>query len=310
MLEKLKPLFPGEDLFGAIGRSHVLGIGKSLKESCLLLGIKAARLEPGIFDSSDFEVAAKQLGTSLNSLRGEHTCQEMMRYCMKENPLSVLYEQQKREGIERKCDVYTHPWRWCSHCAVEDMEKHGITYYRRDHQVVGVYQCAKHGTNLISHCSSCGFSASSLSHQPIPPIDSCCSSCGEVHQTPEILLTDKMKSIQKYCLSMVRGDYQHGYSVIAGCSSRYIDHLWEHNNELSYEAVVSEFYRRLNGFYSIEELNEYCVAKVKKSGNYCSLLRGTGLYDATAKIKPKHPLAYAMLLVFLDSQQEIQMCAA
>lgn len=310
MLEKLKPLLPGEDLFGAIGRSHVLGIGQSLRESCSLLGIKAARLEPGIFDSLDFEVAAKQLGCSFNAIRAEHTCQEMMRYCMAEKPLRRLFETQKRAGIDRKCDVYTHPWRWCSHCAVEDITKYGITYYRRDHQIVGVYQCAKHDTNLISQCSNCGFSATNLSLQPIPPIDSCCSSCGEVHQTPEILLSDKMKGIQKYCLSMVNGAYQHGYPVIAECSSRYINSLWEHHGELSYEAIVGEFYRRLNGFYSIEELNEYCTAKVKKSGNYCSLLRGTGLYDATALVKPKHPLAYAMLLVFFDSLDPVYQCAA
>jgi hypothetical protein len=310
MLEKLKPLLPGEDLFGLIGRSHVLGIGKSLKETCSLLGIKAARLEPGAFDSLDFEVSAKQLGTSFNSIRGDHTCQEMMRYCMPEKPLRVLFEQQRRASIDRKCDVYTHPWRWCTHCANEDLKKHGITYYRRDHQVVGVYQCVKHGTNLISYCSSCGFSATSLNLQPIPPIDSCCTSCGEMHQAPEIRLTDKMQTIQKYCLSMVDGENSQTYSRIVDWSSRYIDYIWEHNDELSYEAVVSEFYRRLNGFYSIEELNEYCIAKVKKSGNYCSLLRGTGLYDATAKVKLKHPLAYAMLLVFLESQQQVQMRAA
>jgi hypothetical protein len=310
MLEKLKPLLPGEDLFGLIGRSHVLGIGKSLKESCTLLGIKAARLEPGIYDSLDFEVAAKQLGGSLSSIRAEHTCQEMMRYCMSEKPLRVLFEKQKREGIDRKCDVYTHPWRWCLHCANEDMEKYGITYYRRDHQVVGVYQCSKHNANLISHCSNCGFSATSLSLQPIPPIDLSCVSCGEKYQTPETLLTDKMKSIQKYCLSMVNGDFQQGYAEIVKCSNQYIYCLSEYYCGLSYEAVVSEFYRRLNGFYSIEELNEYCIAKVKKGGNYCSLLRGSRLYDTTARIKPKHPLAYAMLKVFLDDQDLIKRCAA
>lgn len=310
MLEKFKPLLPGEDLFGAIGRSHVLGIGQSIKESCSLLGIKSARLQPGIFDSLDFEVAAKQLGVRFSSIRADHTCQEMMRYCMEEKSLQILFDEQKRACLDRKSDVYTQPWRWCRHCAREDMEKYGITYYRRDHQVVGAYQCVKHGNNLISQCSNCGFSATNLSLQPIPPIDSCCSSCGEEYQAVDTLLTDKMKDIQKYCLSMVNGDYQHGYSEVAERSRRYIDSLWEHYVELSHEAVVSEFYRRLNGFYSIEELNEYCVARVKKSGNYCSLLRGTGLYDAIAKVKPKHPLAYAMLLVFLDSQQQLQKSAA
>ena len=109
---------------------------------------------------------------------------------------------------------------------------------------------------------------------------------------------------------MASGDYQHGYSAIAECSSRYINSLWERHAELSYEAIVSEFYRRLNGFYSIEELDEYCIAKVKKSGNYCSLLRGTGLHIATALVKPKHPLAYAMLLVFFDSLDPVYQCAA
>jgi hypothetical protein len=190
------------------------------------------------------------------------------------------------------------------------MEKYGITYYRRDHQVVGVYQCSKHNANLISHCSNCGFSATSLSLQPIPPIDLSCVSCGEKYQTPETLLTDKMKSIQKYCLSMVNGDFQQGYAEIVKCSNQYIYCLSEYYCGLSYEAVVSEFYRRLNGFYSIEELNEYCIAKVKKGGNYCSLLRGSRLYDTTARIKPKHPLAYAMLKVFLDDQDLIKRCAA
>lgn len=46
----------------------------------------------------------------------------------------------------------THPTRrgayCCEQCAKEDLEFHGYSYWRRDHQTPGLYWCPKHGTPL------------------------------------------------------------------------------------------------------------------------------------------------------------------
>ena len=44
MFEKLKPLLPGEDLMGLIGRSHVLGIGETVRHTSSLVSVRQSTL--------------------------------------------------------------------------------------------------------------------------------------------------------------------------------------------------------------------------------------------------------------------------
>jgi hypothetical protein len=310
MFEKLKPLLPGEDLMGLIGRSHVLGIGKTVRHTSSLLGVRAARIEPGLFKSKDFLVLAKRLNVSISELRQRHTCQEMMGYCLDLNTRKQLFNEQVSETIDRNCDVHSHPWRWCKECVYQDLAEYGVPYYHRDHQVPGVFQCVKHRENLIYACASCGFSAHNLNSQPIPPVDLSCPICGDKYDTPSFELSTNMKLIQECCLKMVKGELNVNYEDIINLTLNYIDNISCDYRALTDATVIKEFYRELNSYYSIDELNHYCRAHIRKSGNFCTLLRGAKLYNIDAKYLPKHPLSYALLMVFLENHQVKSMNAA
>jgi hypothetical protein len=303
MLEKLKPLLPGEDLLGLIGRSHVLGIGETIRHTSSLLGLRTARIEPGLFKSKDFLVLAEHLNCDLIELRQQHTCQEMMGYSLDSNARTQLFNEQVCKTIDRKCDIHSHPWRWCEDCAIEDLENYGITYYKRDHQVPGVYQCSSHGSNLISECLMCGYSAQSLKNQPIPPVDLSCPNCGEKYNTPDFELSINMKQIQECCLKMVYGDLDVKYEDIVKQAAGFMDNISCEYRALTDETIIQEFYRQLNSYYTIDELNNYCRAHIRKSGNFCTLLRGYKLYRIGDRYLPKHPLSYALLMVFIENYQ-------
>lgn len=41
-----------------------------------------------------------------------------------------------------------HQWRWCPQCVNEDYKNLGFTYWRRNHQLPGIFVCTKHWTSL------------------------------------------------------------------------------------------------------------------------------------------------------------------
>lgn len=42
-----------------------------------------------------------------------------------------------------------YPLHFCPDCVIEDLDYHGFSYWRRDHQLMGAFWCLKHGSQLI-----------------------------------------------------------------------------------------------------------------------------------------------------------------
>lgn len=76
-------------------------------------------------------------------------------------------------------------WRWCCDCALEDIEKHGTTYWHVSHQIPTMIHCNKHSKRLIHGCK-CGLISDSFKTLKLPPIDNNCPYCKNVFEDTAI----------------------------------------------------------------------------------------------------------------------------
>lgn len=52
-------------------------------------------------------------------------------------------------GLATLSNGQAHIWRWCPECNEEDLGRHGRVYWRRTHQLPGVFICTRHGRPLL-----------------------------------------------------------------------------------------------------------------------------------------------------------------
>ena len=306
MMNHLQALLPGEDLFGLIGRSFVMGIFKDFRHMRRELGLSHYKHLPGQLVSRDFKTIASLLETDLSALHSEHTCHAMLKSSVEAKSLTA----DRSVSLLRQGDLIEQPWRWCSECVADDMDTYGISYYRRDHQIPGVKRCSKHGCSLVAACHHCGFEAISLRKLPIPPVDGRCPICGEHFEADMSLLTPRMKHVERICMDMARDHLCIDQKHLAERVQHYM-HVTQ--DDIDHDVVrkaVRRFYRDVTDFYDIDELQEYFVTGTeRKSGIYCPALQGGQIYDAHSKGVPLHPVATALVWHFLNETAPLPMAA-
>lgn len=306
-MNKIQKLLPGEDLFGLLGRSFVMGTYKNFPSMRRELGLSHYKHVPGLLVSRDFSRIAHLLGKDVNVLHAEHTCHFMLKSTIG----NELLLDNKPVLLNKADDYISPPWRWCLECAAEDVEKYGMTYYRRDHQVPGVKTCSKlHATLVSAECHQCGFRAVNLKNMPIPPADGRCPDCGTAFEPDMTLFTPAMRTIENICLNMASDRTDISQTQLAKRVQQYLGVTQE---EIELDVVRQEIrclYRDVINFYKIEELQEYFVTGAeRKSGVYCPALQAGHVYDTTSSGNPLHPVAMALMWHFLNAQDATRQAA-
>lgn len=306
-MNQLQKLLPGEDLFGLLGRSLVMGTYKTFRSMRLELGLSHYKHIPGLLTSPDFSKIAECIGKDVRTLHAEHTCRNML----KSSVTGGQVADDKSVSLHKGGDYISQPWRWCPECTAEDIEQFGITYYRRDHQVPGVKTCSKHHTTLVSaDCHQCGFKANSLKKMLIPPVDGKCPDCGAEFKPDISLFTPKMHIIQNICLDMACDRLHIDQTRLAKRVQRYLGVTQEDIDLDIVRSQIRRFYRDVINFYDIEELQEYFVTgSERKSGVYCPALQAGHVYDVASSGKPLHPVAMALVWHFLDAKDVSRIAA-
>lgn len=309
-MKLLQQLLPGEDLFGLLGRSLVMGTFRDYPNMRRALGLSHYKHVPGMFLSRDFSTIASLLGKDLEQLHAEHTCFNMLKSSLNDEQLSHHECSSKAVTFHGMSDVIRHPWRWCSQCVIDDTENYGVAYYHRDHQIPGVKRCHKHQCSLITQCYHCNYEVTSIKAQPIPPEDGLCPRCGASFDGDMSLMTPTMLSIEKLCLDMAYGHLKIEQSRLI----QRVQEFWGGNQDKVGLGLVRKdtraFYRQLVSFYDLDELQEYFyTGVVRQSGVYCPPLQSARIYDSEAAGLPLHPLAVALIWHFLEAQNVVILAA-
>lgn len=188
-------------------------------------------------------------------------------------------------------------WRWCHHCAQEDIDNVGTTYWHASHQVASMINCQKHGEKLIHACSNCGFNSTDLGMLLFPPADNKCPACKSAFDTSAI--TDPIvKWIDGLTTKLICAPKGNAVSDI---KSALIEHAnlptLHHRVPLKDMRQVAKVQRTFNTFLqSINIMNHYFQFPSKNHGARAPYLQVSAMLYSDTFLPP---LYYLMLMKFL-----------
>lgn len=132
---------PGELASGYAGRFVTLNGFSSWIQACKqLFGHNATRYWDD-HSPEDAELLAKIAGLSHAELEARHTLKPLLRGFVKPSRKHLGTSQHPKYS-RRKFSYF------CEACVQEDVTFHGTSYWRREHQLVGMHWCLKHGIPL------------------------------------------------------------------------------------------------------------------------------------------------------------------
>lgn len=163
-----RPL-PDEFIKGFLARSHALNL-RPLEESFLVHCREILRGK-GIADELPLcQTLALVAALDVKRLIGEHTLIPL-HHVVVENPIPFEQLEQAKDDILRRSALrlFEGEIRYCAQCAADDMLRMGFSYWRRTHQLPGVYWCVHHKAALLGISSRRQRSwRMPSSHQPSP----------------------------------------------------------------------------------------------------------------------------------------------
>lgn len=309
-MEKIQNLLPGEDLIGLLGRSYVQSASGNYHRFTQIIGISGRQHIPASFFSPNLKKLVGLTGQTPETLHSEHMYYNYLKVGVPGTLLNKFHRDGRPIQYLNSRDLTAHSWRWCPECVDEDVECYGISYYRRNHQLPGVKVCDKHGSYLISRCTNCNFEAKYLHQMPIPPVNHRCIRCHEKFESDMPYFTSQMKIVQDICVEMANG-------TLVLTPSDWLPKVHKHlglspqDVELGIPGAKSrELYRDITDFYETCELQEYAnYVVIRKSGPYCSILNSPHFIYPTTVSAPPHPLAIALLWVFLLEKEAFKQAA-
>lgn len=318
-MRNLYTLLPNEDLMGFVGRIHYLGPFQAFEDTRQRLGLTTRLLKAGEVTYKDEYKVSQLLGHSLESLASKHTSRNLLRYCMTLDELNKFSDPSTTNKMPKitffdSKSVVKLPWRWCPECVDADVAEFGCSYYHRNHQLLGVHTCYKHGCLLYSECKNCDFRIDTIKQAYVPPLDNKCPCCGSTEFLGQNYISDKMYQVESYVLLMAEGKLDLNFERIAASVCEHIG-----INEQSILArtggkSVRAFNRRMLNFFGLDDLSQYFSFVIEYNDKLkCRTLCNSRTYDIRFKYTPAHPVVYAMLLVYLEHHHhhhESQLLAA
>ncbi|MGO4891849.1 TniQ family protein [Flavobacterium sp. W21_SRS_FM6] len=307
-------LLPGEDATAFIFRLFKLSPFGKIEDVYEYLNLKRLKLVPGDFQSPTEQALLRHFAQDIDELQANHGHWKRFDYCLTshqsiERVTKAEIGKFKRLTCNGSNGFLNKPWRWCNRCAIEDEEHFGISYFKRDHQVQGVFSCHKHNTELLDGCDNCGWQPTTLRifNHPLRH----CPSCAASFVDRPACVPEKLKQVQDFSLAMAYGALTLSSREIIELFKQYIgiDEIEEGDGD--YFVLVREFHRRLAAYFSIEELQQcFSGINVTRAENRVRALRSNKFFsEAAQSALPLAPVALSYGLAFLDSQMPDQSIA-
>ncbi|WP_421212922.1 TniQ family protein [Aeromonas dhakensis] len=215
-------LLPGEHLGAVVGRMHVLSTHGTLTATAKAFGLSRPPTIPHrLCHANDIALTATFRAHGTSQIWQTHGYGHYLAPFLtplEQRMLALAFAGQAPLQL-RVTGLYIvqhRYWRWCSDCLVEDYETHGMPYYHRDHQLPGVFHCHRHQRGLSGRCTDCGFEATVLLKQPIPPYDNKCSNCGHWMAGYDGHFTELMREIELVSHSLAQSASSLTLSLLTG----------------------------------------------------------------------------------------------
>lgn len=302
-MRTLFQLLPGEHITAFPARFYHLGLLDQVK-SCEYLGVSR-----GIYDAKPQHLlcTAQHKAISIFDINNyqqlwmDHGFGKLInKFLNKEEKLLI---QNSLSNLHSKCvtgqlSIENDSWNWCHLCTAEDRETFGVSYYHRDHQIPGVFHCAKHQIRLTSNCLICGFRVLNLAKSPLPPTSNECPSCNsnmpsnEVYydETMDVIESKMIQMTNQYCSFQLYDFTKHIRNFIGIDITTPLD-IYERKR-------LTEWKRFIRSFLTSQASDTYFKkSKGKTSKNRSEyLLTRSRLYNESSTVGITHPLIHLIAL--------------
>lgn len=300
-------LLPEEDLVGFIWRLYKLSPYPIVDDVFDYLGLNKQKVSAGDYQSVSELFLSKRFSAKVSDPLSKHGHWRIFDYCLTQNQQQERYKNieagnSKKIPIHASSSLNDISWRWCNQCTEEDIDSFGISYFKRDHQVRGVFNCKKHNLRLLSGCKKCGWVPKTLRtfNHPMRSCPNC--ECQFADQAPE--LSKNLVMVEKIAIAMANGSLKMNYEQIVSQFKRYIGIEYLNIDDTKYRVLVREFNKHLAMHFTFNELSS-CFQGItpKDSQNRVRALRTNKFYRYFDNASlPMSPVAMAFALAFLDSE--------
>ena len=112
-----------------------------------------------------------------------------------------LSEQKNYKGL--KNIKFSHVWRWCPKCVIEDVEREGSRFWHVVHQIPTLLRCPEHKVSLEYSCPCGVFRLNKLAKFHLPPKDNICPVCSQLISFSELNLEDEKYWLESLTMSLL-----------------------------------------------------------------------------------------------------------
>lgn len=297
-------LLPGEHLGAVAGRLHVLSTHGALTATTRALGLSSPHISPHRLCHPDdpaldilFRAQAMPRSWQDHSV-GNYLAPFLTPQEQGMVTLALAGHTPLRLRVVGQHNVQHRYWRWCADCIAEDHEIHGMPYYHRDHQLPGVFHCHRHQQGLSGRCAGCGFAATVLSEQSIPPYDNRCPHCGQWMGGYEAHFTEKMREIELATLALAQSASALTLSSLTRLVSDSMGISGEVRGTVKSIKAISRWFKEMDAQSDPQALASYFIntGQADNNGQLPPQLRNARGYHAQTTRDPLHPLAHLLLL--------------
>ncbi len=302
-MEVLLQLLPGEHIAAFPARFYYLGMLDRLK-SCEYLRVPKSIYEVKaqyLLCAHQYKAISIHATENYQKIWNTHGFGNLIvtflnrdeELLIKKNP-SALHSTCVHGQISIKEDA----WRWCHKCTVEDRDEFGISYYHRDHQIPGVFHCAKHKSLLSSNCRHCGFTVLSTFITPCPPISNVCPKCQSQIHPDTHYSDDVMEIIENKILEIVRNGSDYRLRDLTDHVRNFIGIETTTPITISEKKRLSGWKDFINSFLTSHARDTYFKkGKGKNGANQAeALLTKARIYNESSNSGIMHPLLHLIAL--------------
>ena len=146
-LMRVQP-FPDEVVHGYLGRLSKIHGWNSIREARHAINSWSSDQGVDATEFSDIELFATLAGQTGEQFTQSHTMLPFRRFLTEKRDVPHgIASQRSLLSCLGMAEIRLHAC-FCDQCIMEDIEFHGTSYWRRSHQLPGIYWCTKHGKPL------------------------------------------------------------------------------------------------------------------------------------------------------------------
>ena len=304
MKDNLFNLFPGEHIFSALSRWHLLNVSYSFDASMKGFGLNKTFLSPlRAFDPNTKHLYRLAIGKSAYQCWSQHylgnyywpfLSLKEQKIVINELETSSEHTLKLREG-----NASNHKfWRWCGQCAEEDESKYGVAYFHQNHQVHGVFHCYRHGSGLIGECKHCGFYIKNIHlNNFMTSIGKSCPNCDKKLQGYDGYFSEFMKNIESVCLSLSANKRDFSVEKVVGLQTAFAN-LPDFGLQIKAPNKLKEkWYQEVSHDFDAKAISAYFSKVIIKDGlSNFPQMRSPRIWGVGLNTKPLAPLNHLIML--------------